>query len=285
MHLGLFLLTVTVAAAVRWQWRPGLGTWSQRWWWAVLALCGPMLGLLSTASAILGMGHHGTMLGWTVGSLGCRISQLILGGSLVAALYSVFQAGWTTWRWRQYPLIKLPQGIPARLVDTEVPLAAQVGFWRSALMVSRGWLEHLSSEEQAMVLAHEQAHAHYRDPLWFWLLALVRRLTGWLPCTQALWQELLLLREIRADRWAAQQGHPLAVAELLVKISRQTALGHVDLAPTLIGFSSPGEMDRLEQRVDALLEPIAIEETLPLGQVVLGFALTLLPLLAMGLHH
>ncbi|MFH7244160.1 MAG: M56 family metallopeptidase [Spirulina sp.] len=285
MHLGLLCLTITVAAVVRWRWKPGLGTWSQRWWWAVLALCCPIFGLFSTAIAILGMGHHGTMLGWAVGPTGCRISQLVLIGGLMAGLYGVFQAGWTTWRWRQYPLTQLPQGIPARLIDTEVPIAAQVGFWRSALMVSRGWLDQLSSEEQAMVLAHEQAHAYYRDPLGFWLLGMVRQLTAWLPCTQALWQELLLLREIRADRWAAQQAHPLAVAELLVKMSRQTILEKAVPSSALIGFSSPDEMDRLEQRVDALLEPMPSEETPPLGKVVVGFTLTLLPLLAMGLHH
>ncbi len=285
MHLGLLLLTIVVALAVRWRWQPGLGTWSQRWWWAVLALCCPGLGLFSATIAILGMGHHGTMLGWTVGPMGCRISQLVLVSSLMVGLYGVFQASWTTWRWRQYPLIQLPQGRPARLVDATMPLAAQVGFWRSALIVSRGWLDQLSSEEQAMVLAHEQAHAHYRDPLFFWLLGLMRRLTGWLPCTQALWQELLLLREIRADRWAAQQAQPLAVAELLIKISRQTALGNAAMAPIMVSFSDPSEMDRLEQRVDALLQPVPSGDVPPLGTVALGVALTLLPLLAMGLHH
>lgn len=285
MHLGLIAGAVVVAAAVRWGWKPGVGSWWQRWWRAVLVLTGPLLLLVSTAIAILSMGHHGTMLGWAVGPLGCRISQMGLGGALLIGLQGLLQAGWATWSWQRYPWVDLPQGVPARFIDTETPLAAQVGFWRPVLMVSRGWFDQLSSQEQAVILAHEQAHAHYHDPLCFWLLGLVRRLTIWLPNTQALWQELLLLREIRADRWAVQQAHPLAVAELLVRIARQTALGQSAVPASLVGFSGPDELDRLEQRVDALLKPIPETDDSPLGLVILGVTPALLPLLAMGFHH
>ena len=47
---------------------------------------------------------------------------------------------------------------------------------------------------------------------WGWL----RRLTEWLPHSKELWQELLLLRELRADQWAAQQVDPLVLAESLL---------------------------------------------------------------------
>jgi Zn-dependent protease with chaperone function len=50
-------------------------------------------------------------------------------------------------------------------------------------------------------LAHEQAHAHYRDTFWFFWLNV---LTSWLPHTEALWQEILFLREIRADEKAKE---------------------------------------------------------------------------------
>lgn len=285
MHLGLLIGTLVVALAIRWRWQPGLGSWRQRWWRAVLGLSSPLILLLSTAMAILGMGHHGTMLGWAVGPLGCRISQVGLGLGLVMGLHGLGQIGWTTWVWQRYAWVQLPQGISARLVDTAVPLAAQVGFWRSALIVSRGWLDQLSREEQGMILAHEQAHAHYHDPLWFWLLGIVRRLTGWLPNTQALWQELLLLREIRADRWAAHQAHPLAVAELLVKISHQTALGQSAQAVAPVAFSQPDELDRLEQRVEALLQPMPEGDHRPAGIACLGLTLALFPFLAMVFHQ
>jgi Zn-dependent protease with chaperone function len=283
MHLGVLMLAITLAVIWRWRWHPTEDAWSQCWWLSVLALCGPFLGLVSTAWAVLWMGHYGTMLGWAVGPLGCRLSQVGLGLGAVSLLWSLFQAGWTTWHWRRYDLVPLPQGMSARLVETAVPLAAQVGFWRSRLIVSRGWLEQLSPDEQAMILAHEQAHAHYRDPLVFWLLGLVRRLTLWLPNTQALWQELLLLREIRADRWSAQHADPLAVAELLVKLSRPMPLD--ECIPALIGFSSAEDLDRLEQRVNALLEPSPEDDHRPRRMIFLGLAVTLLPLLAVTVHH
>ncbi|QQE67152.1 Zn-dependent protease with chaperone function [Leptolyngbya sp. BL0902] len=285
MHLGVLLLAMILAVGWRWRWQPTAEAWSQRWWRAILALCGPLVVLGTSAWAVLWMGHHGTMLGWAVGPLGCRISQVGLGLGAAGMLWSLIQAGWTTWHWRRYALVPLPQGMSARLVETAVPLAAQVGFWQSRLVVSRGWLDALSPEEQGMILAHEQAHAHHRDPLVFWLLGLVRRLTIWLPNTQALWQELLLLREIRADRWAVQQAHPLAVAELLVKLSRPTCLDEGIPTPALIGFSAAEDLDRLEQRVNALLDPIPAGEPISLTLILWGLASALLPLLAVTLHH
>lgn len=285
MHLGFILWAMGTAAVVRWAWRPGVGSWQVRWWRAVLALGYPLGLLLSTALAILGMGHHGTMLGWAVSPLGCRVSQLGLGLGLLVLLYGLFQVGWTAWHWRQYAWVELPQGSRARLVETPVPWAAQVGFWRAALVVSRGWLDQLSPAEQTIILAHEQAHAHYRDPLWFWLLGLARRLTRWLPRTEALWRELLLLREIRADRCALTQADPLTVAELLVKMSRHSALDAAYGQPLQASFSHPDELDRLEQRIDALLQPLPEGDKLSLARLGLGLAPMLLPLLAMILHR
>lgn len=285
MHLGVLFLAMTLALVWRWRWQPTEDPWSQRWWRATLALCGPLLVLGSAALAVLWMGHHGTMLGWAVGPLGCRLSQGALALGSIGLLGSLLQAGWTTWHWRRYARVQLPQGMAARLVETTVPLAAQVGFWRSRLIVSRGWLEQLSPEEQAMILAHEQAHAHYRDPLVFWLLGLVRRLTLGLPNTQAIWQELLLLREIRADRWAVQQAHPLAVAELLVTLSRPRSPDAPIVAPALVGFSTAEDLDRLEQRVNALLNPISEGDQNPIPMILSRLVLTGLPWLAVALHH
>lgn len=283
MHLSILVLAITLAVTWRWCWQLTEDAWVQRWWRAVLALCGSLVVLVSAAWAVLWMGHHGTMLGWAVGPLGCRLSLVGLGWGAVGLLWSLFQAGWATWHWRRYSLVPLPQGMSARLVETAVPLAAQIGFWRSRLIVSRGWLEQLSPDEQAMILAHEQAHAHYRDPLVFWLLGWVRRLTLWLPNTQALWQELLLLREIRADRWSVQHADPLAVAELLVKLARPTPLD--EGIPARVGFSSAEDLNRLEQRVNALLDPIPEGESIAINRILWGLALALLPLLAVTVHH
>jgi len=78
-------------------------------------------------------------------------------------------------------------------------------------------LDTLDNAHLDAVIAHEQAH-FYWDTFWFFWL-------GWvLHChccnTESLWQELLILREVRADHWAAQQVDPLLLAESLLRGER-----------------------------------------------------------------
>ena len=116
------------------------------------------------------------------------------------------------------------------------------------------------------MIAHEQAHANYHDPFWFFWLGVVRRFTFWLPGTQELWEELLLLREIRADQQVAQTSDPFLLAELLVKLSQQMTLAvqspalETDFEPSA-AFNEPLSLSRLEQRVNALVEPGPTAET------------------------
>ncbi|MBD0267082.1 MAG: M56 family metallopeptidase [Cyanobacteria bacterium Co-bin8] len=179
---------------------------------------------------------------------------------------------------RRYPQIFLTTGETARCLPTDLPFAAQVGFWHSQLLVSHGLLAHLTPQELEAILAHEQAHRHYRDTFWFFWLGWLRRLTDWLPHTDTLWQELLLLREIRADRQATAQVDPLLLAELLVKLVtfplNQEIFGQV-------AFSQPLSASRLEQRIEALLSqpqpgpaphitiPWILVSLVPLGTVLL----------------
>jgi Zn-dependent protease with chaperone function len=103
-------------------------------------------------------------------------------------------------------------------LNLEIPFAAQVGVWKPQLVVCRGLLEQLDEEHLRAVLAHEEAHRHYGDTLWMFAVGWLRHLSGWLPNTEVLWQELLTLRELRADRWAAQRVDPLVLGEALVQV-------------------------------------------------------------------
>jgi Zn-dependent protease with chaperone function len=154
--------------------------------------------------------------------------------------------------------------------------------------VSRGWLEHLTLAEQQAMVAHEQAHADYLDPLWFLGLGMIRRFSIWLPNTQALWEELLLLREIRADRRAASTSDPLLLAELLVKLSRQMTLatqGYSSDIEPCVGFNESLSLSRLEQRVNALLEPDSLAEpAVPAPGRLMWLMVVVLPLAATLLH-
>lgn len=69
----------------------------------------------------------------------------------------------------------------------------------------------------------------------------------WLPNTQALWEELLLLRELRADRWAAQHLDGLLIAEsLLLLVSNNM----IPTATFAAAFGATDMSDRLAERID-----------------------------------
>ena len=93
------------------------------------------------------------------------------------------------------------------------------GLWSSELVVSQGLLDHLDDEHLDAVLAHEAGHDYYRDTFLV-LLARVTKAVNLLapPISESLWQELLLLREMRADRWAARSVDTLVLAESLMSV-------------------------------------------------------------------
>ncbi|MCX7596709.1 MAG: M56 family peptidase, partial [Fischerella sp.] len=120
---------------------------------------------------------------------------------------------------------------------------------------------------------------HYRDTFWFFWLGWVRSCTVWLPNTEALWQELLILRELRADAHAALQVDPLLLAESLILVVSTPPVSS-EICCAALAYSSA---ERLEQRIEALLgqpEPISELNT----QFWNRFFLALLPLLTVIFH-
>lgn len=256
MHLTLILLAISVACGVR--------LFSRCIWFAAeerscqwqhslwLFLLPPAL-LFTTLLAVLKMGTEGQMLGLPVGWIGYSTALLCLGFASSTLLWATGQAWYSLRRIQSYPQLQLQdeQGelVRGHLLDTETPFAAQIGFWCPQLVLSRGLIALLSADQLAAVLSHEQAHQHYRDTFWFFWLGWLRQISAWLPHTEALWQELLLLRELRADQWAAQRVDGLLLAESLVLVV-QTPMQDPIAAGVALGDSS---IDRLEMRVEALL--------------------------------
>jgi Zn-dependent protease with chaperone function len=282
MHSGLLLLTVVLALWWRWRWQPATGTsvadWSQRWDSALLAFCLPPLLLLSAAIAVLGMGHHGHMLGMTVSPYGCWVARSIVLAGIGTWVYGLIRGLRSHFAVRRYPLVTVLPGVTARCLPSHEAFAGLVGLWQPQIIVTQGLLQILTPEELRAILAHEQAHRHYGDTWQFLGLGWLRRLTCWLPHTQSLWEEMLLLREIRADCWAAQQVDPLLLAELLVKLA---ALPLVESPLPAIAFSQSHNLDRLQQRINALLtEPTE----LPSQSCFPWLLLSLTPLGTIWLH-
>ncbi len=284
MHSLLIGGIVVIAIVLRWHWQPGeKTTWNSRWNSALAAFSLPPLLLLSASVTVLVMGHHGSMMGLPVSPVGCWLGRLILGLALAAGVTSLAKILWFQIQLRRYPWIILNSGEQVRCLESDTPFAAQVGFWRSRVVVSRGWLNGLTEIEQSATLNHEQAHAYYQDLLGFWLLGIAHRLTFWLPQTDRLWQELVLLREIRADRWAAQKYDPLLLAELVVKLSRP-GIGDYEAQPLAISFGDGTSVELLEQRVEALVNPEFLPETPSPRPQIAWLAFAIGPLMTSLLH-
>lgn len=279
MHVGLIGLAIAVTVGFRWVWRPATATWSARWQAALVALLLPALLLGMTAITVLQMGHHGRMMGLPVGWIGCLWSLGFLGCAAGVLIYLAAQ-GWRSLHRLSNSVYQEFGSVQSCVIDSPSLFAAQIGFWQPQLVISQGLLQSLDSSQLHAVLTHERAHLHYRDTFWFFWLGWVNRLTAWLPNSSLLWQELLLLRELRADRWAAEQVDPLVLAETLLQVVRSPLTSHPDESLWVAFGEAVG--DRLEQRIDALLSPSPASPYQP--HHWLWLALGLLPLLTLPLH-
>lgn len=300
MHLSLLALTLAVAIGLRLlPQQPPTATWRTTWQSSLWRFAVPPLLLLSTCLAIVIMGQPGSMWGMPVHNRGLLLAI----GFLAIALLRLLQAGLRLWKAQsllQTCAIATSSGPAAsHLLPSDHLFAGQVGWWRSQLVLSQGVLTTFGPEEIEAIVAHEQAHSHFRDTFWFFWLGWLRSIVPGLPHTDRLWQELLLLREQRADAWAAQRVDPLLLAETLVTFVQQTTAQQAQTPtpdyswdPSLFAaFSDSLPLSRLEERVTALLHsPIdpadpAIGPTLPALTLLQGLTLLLSPLITIPFHH
>jgi Zn-dependent protease with chaperone function len=251
--IHLLLLIASIAGALAFRSRTNWQTPCQdcRWQKSMRAFVVPPLLLLSTAMALALMGNHGPMAQGQYGSLPYGIALAFLTAALGIVLCQGIRSFVTLRQVVGQPTIDLLEQ-PAYLVEGDRPFIAQIGLWHPKLVLTQALLETLDSEHLNAVLRHEAAHQHFHDTFWFFLLGCLRRLTCWLPQSEALWQELLSLRELRADRWAAQEVDPLLLAEALYQVVSPP------MEPELaagFNYSETNPEDRLETRIQALLSP------------------------------
>lgn len=285
MHSVMLLGSLGLAWGLRYDWQSSHNvsvTWQIRWHRALFCFVLPPLLVITTAIAVLCMGSEGQMIGLQAGYVSYAIALIFL-------VYSIFRAGqlaWTGWQSLQ-KLKKLvihrdatASNDDMQLLNIPMLFAAQIGFWRSHLFVSQGLLDTLDSEHLEAVLLHERAHAHYHDTFWFFWLGCLRQIMPWLPNTQVLWEELLLLRELRADRWASQYSDGLLLAESLLEMVSHNMLPSETFTAA---FGSTNTSDRLEERINFLLtEPEPLPKFSWRSLFWLGFSL--LPLAVLPLH-
>lgn len=279
MHLSLILFMLLLAILLRSLWQVKAAPWGNRWQRVLAVFLLPPLLLFSASLAILWMGTQGNMLGLSAGRLGYWIAM----GFLLGAATRLGILGLQGWRSLQglktYPK-QSHSSFQVRVLSTPELFAAQMGFWQPELVVSQGLLQKLDTEQLRAVLTHEQAHAFYQDTFWFFWLGWVRRCTVWLPNTEGLWQELLLLRELRADQWAAQRVEPLLLAETLMLVV-QAPLISQEIQYAAFGDNNPC---RLEVRISHFLEALNQEDTIGSSFPWQWLPLGLMPLLTLPLH-
>lgn len=295
MHLVMLAIVISASFLSRLYWQRGDRCWTQRWKHALAAFLLPPLCLITTAIAILCMGTHGHMMGLPVGYWG----YLMAIGWLSVAVVWLIYLGWQTWR----SLLRIQALPPVSLdgclgyqLETDTPFAAQIGFWSPKLVVSQGLMTQLTPQHLDAVLAHEQAHLAYHDTFWFFCLGWIRRLTYWLPKTHELWQELLLLRELRADRWAAERVDSILLAEALLTVVQHQSIEPPDspryssppdfitTGNQWVAFDPALSVSRLEERVEALVNPPKEFGHFRTVQWLVPIT-ALIPLLTIGLHH
>jgi Zn-dependent protease with chaperone function len=288
MHVGLLLAAVGIAILLRMGWWQPTSSWQQRWQLALVTFLVPAIFVCMAAIAVLVMGTQGRMFHLPVGWAGYGLGVGFLGLGTVYVAWSMLRI-WKSIhevRCQPYEAIGDSQG---RVIEVPLLFAGQIGWWQPELVVSRGLLTHLSPEQIQAVLAHEQAHQYYRDTFWFFWLGWLRQITAWLPKTEMLWQELLLLRELRADRKAAQSVDPLVLAEALVLVARYPLRME---QPDYVALNDDHSGSRLEVRVECLLSEaligkVADEETSNSAGMIpwYKYALVVLPLLTVMIHH
>jgi Zn-dependent protease with chaperone function len=289
MHLIVLVAIFGLAWGLRSQWTVDLhASWNERWERTLsIFLLSPLL-LFTTSISIIWMGPHGRMV-W-VGNDWLSY-DLAIGFLGFAGLYllKLTRSGWQMLQQvRTYPTIKLGDN-KVRILDLATPYIAQIGFWQPELVVTQVLLDNLDTDHLAAVLAHEQAHYRYRDPWCFFWLGWMRQISTWLPQTEAMWQELLVLRELRADRWASRQTDPLLVAEALLLVVQNTSIFTENFCTA---FSQVAPVDRLTQRIDALLAIAEPTDTLTHWRqqpadlsAWLWWLVAFLPLLAVPFHR
>ncbi len=286
MHLALFVVVIgtTVAGRLRWHQHNA----DHRWQIALATFLLPPLCLMTTAGAVLFMGNNGQMLGHPVGNLG----YLTAAGFFSLAVGQLGLSAWQGWRSlrtvRSLPQMTL-EGYVCRQLDIEIPFAAQIGFWTPTLVVSRGLVETLTPQHLRAVLIHEQAHALHRDTFWFFCLGWLRQVTRWLPQTAGLWQELLLLRELRADAWAARRVDAILLAEALLTVVQHHAASSSPKMPDSFcaPFDAP-EPSRLAERIAALIDQAEASERRSWVRAWTPYgiaAAALMPVLTIFLHR
>lgn len=146
------------------------------------------------------------------------------------------------------------KSLPVQVIESEAPLLALAGVLRPRIVVSRGIVRALSSEQLEAALSHEQAHWASRDNLKRLLLLVAPDpflFFGGLGQLERGWAKFA---EWAADDCAVAGDwrRSLSLASALVRVAR---MGRPSRPVPLMATLVAGEADELSVRVERLLRP------------------------------
>lgn len=249
MHLFLIVSTLCLIYLIRLVSKFVAVKYQQSWGLVLFFFAFPPLILLMTCVTIVCMGYQGEM--W-----GIRASKFSYILAILFILYSLFTLTKTSLnhyrschKIAQYPT-KSIFGYDYKFINISFPYAAQIGFVRSHLVISKGLIELLSEEHLKAVIAHELAHEKYKDTFLFFWLFYLKQVGFLLPNNDDLWQNLVLLRELRADKKASETVDFMLIAESLLKVA--LAVNNQEKFNQL-GFDCAFDNYRLQTRIDSLI--------------------------------
>lgn len=250
MHLILIFTALIIALFLRLIPFSSNNNLPKSWQYSLFLFSFSPLILIMTALAIIVMGYNGEMLGFHPSKYSYFLALSFLLFSGICLIKLTYEAWLCLSKIRTYPLQSI-QGKSARILDISFPYSGQIGFWQPELVITTGLIKILPSEHLKAVLLHEEAHHDHRDTFVFFWLGCLKNITYWLPNTEKLWQELLLLRELKADKKAAEKIDFLLLAESLLLVNKAS----LDLPPNFNeSFSCAFSNNRLTERIDALLD-------------------------------
>jgi beta-lactamase regulating signal transducer with metallopeptidase domain len=155
-------------------------------------------------------------------------------------------------RWTGLRRQQSPGGIRMDVVDVPAPVVAVSGLWRPRVLIGRDVASQCTSEELALIIAHEEAHVRSRDNFKQVLMLVSPDLPGALTINAALEERWRAATELAADEYATQDSpeRRVRLAAALVKMARLalTTAPHAGVASALIGTHG------IEARIRRLLE-------------------------------
>lgn len=220
----------------------------------------PVLLVLMSSVAIVTMGYQGQMWGIEATLISYILAWCCLGYGVINLFTYYLEIKKISIRVNQLAEENV-LGNQAKVLNTSFPYAGLMGFYQgekksltdffqSHLVLSKGLINLLSQEHLQAVITHEKAHQKHKDPLIFFCLSYCKNITFWLPNNEKLWNDLILLRELRADNTASKSVDFLLLAESLLMMTQEAM---EQPSPMDYDFICTFMDNRLNERIEALI--------------------------------